>query len=208
MTILALIRKGVLDKAATTATIATQQQKRAATVAKVSTVAVASPRNLVSEPEPFDRQAWEKRAAIAESPSRCCDGDNRDNCDKEDLKTEKAQASPSVPAEITKNERNDMKHNPAFDVAQKYLNRDDPILTADQWLPHFRELHDAVIPEFDYEWLKKQRPDVYASIKAKERELDQLAEARLSQIMEIMTEWRRLVLQADREWERAGKQPK
>ena len=75
MTLLALIRKGVLSKAATIATIATQQQRKAATVAKVATIAVASSQNheidsspvrleVVSELEPFDREASEKEAAI------------------------------------------------------------------------------------------------------------------------------------------------
>lgn len=82
MSLLALIRKGGPDKAATatTATLATQGMKKAGTVAIVATVAVANP----TGSESFDRQAFEERAAIRE-----CDGG---------LSREDAEQPPNVPA--------------------------------------------------------------------------------------------------------------
>lgn len=93
-----------------------------------------------------------------------------------------------------------------FAVAQKYLDvpqpetQDDPILTPDQWYPHFRDFHHRVVseaPDFDYLWLKEHKPDLYRSIKAKENEIDALREARLAHVVGIMREWRELVLQAE-----------
>ena len=37
------------------------------------------------------------------------------------------------------------------------LGQDDPILSPDQWYPHFRDFHHKVIaetPNFDYGWLR------------------------------------------------------
>ena len=79
---------------------------------------------------------------------------------------------------------------------------EDPVLSLDQWYPHFRDFHHGVIAEtadFDYGWLRTNRPDLYQSIKAKENELDALGEARLSEVMEIMGQWRALILQAELE---------
>ena len=87
-------------------------------------------------------------------------------------------------------------------MARTVEPQDDPILIPDLWYPIFRDFHHAVAaetPDFDYLWLKAHRPELYRSIKAKEEELDGLGEARLSHVMAIMTEWRRLVLLADLE---------
>ena len=51
-------------------------------------------------------------------------------------------------------------------------------------------------PHFDYLWVKEKRMDLYQTIKAKESELDALKEARLSEVMAIIHDWRTLVLQA------------
>jgi len=85
---------------------------------------------------------------------------------------------------------------------KSFLNKEDPILAPEQWIPHFRDLHHKVIketPDFDYGWLQANRPDVYRAIKAREQELDSLRGVRLSQVMGIMREWRELVLKADSE---------
>jgi len=82
---------------------------------------------------------------------------------------------------------------------KSFLNEEDPILTPEHWIPHFRDLHHKVIkesPDFDYGWLQANRLDLYRAIKAKENELDALGDARLSVIMTIMREWRGLILQA------------
>jgi hypothetical protein len=52
-------------------------------------------------------------------------------------------------------------------------------------------------PEFDYHWVKVNRPDLHKAIRAKEDELDALEAAPLSKVLEIMSEWRTLVLHAD-----------
>ena len=85
------------------------------------------------------------------------------------------------------------------------LTEDDPFLTPDQWYPYFRDFHHKVIAEtadFDYGWLRISRLDLYECIKTKEKELDALGDARLSEVMAIVTEWRELVLKA--EFERKG----
>ena len=76
----------------------------------------------------------------------------------------------------------------------------DPILTPSQWFPSFTDFHHNVIAgigDFDYAWLRANRTDLYQAIKTKESELDSLGDARLSQVMEIMREWRELVLKAE-----------
>jgi len=78
----------------------------------------------------------------------------------------------------------------------------DLFLTPAQWYPHFRALHHKVIaetPDFDYLWLIEHRPDLYRAIRGKENELDTLQEAKLSEVMGIMQEWRELVLKAESE---------
>ena len=80
------------------------------------------------------------------------------------------------------------------------LAEEDPTLTPDQWYPEFHRFHVQVAqenPDFDRLWLKQYRPDLYLSLKAKEGEIDALHEARLSQVVAIMREWRELVLKAE-----------
>ena len=106
-----------------------------------------------------------------------------------------------------------MKNNP-FAVAQKYLDKptemipenktvlldDDPVLPVEAWYLGFKELHRKVIsesPNFDYGWLRANRPDLYRAIRGKENGLDALQEARLSEVMAIMREWRELILKAE-----------
>lgn len=77
---------------------------------------------------------------------------------------------------------------------------DDPVLSPDQWFLPFREFHHGVIretPDFDYAELRKQNPDLYRRIKAKEKEIDALGSARLSDVMALMREWRELILRAE-----------
>ncbi len=85
---------------------------------------------------------------------------------------------------------------------------DDPILPLEAWYPVFKELHHRVLsetPNFDYLWLKEQRLELYQGIKAKENGLDSLKEARLSEVMSILGQWRELVLKAEFEQRRANK---
>jgi len=89
-----------------------------------------------------------------------------------------------------------------------FLNGEDPTLTLEQWYPHFRDLHHKVIEEtldFDWQWLREQRPVLFQSIRDKEAELDRLGDARLSKVVEIMAEWRGLVLQAEMEVTKADR---
>ena len=76
---------------------------------------------------------------------------------------------------------------------------DDPILTPGDWYPFFRDFHHKVMAEtadFDYLWVKEHHPHLYQSIKAKENALDALGNARLNEVMEIVGEWRSLVMRA------------
>ncbi len=85
---------------------------------------------------------------------------------------------------------------------KSFLNEEDPILTPEQWYPEFHRFHVQVVqetPDLDWQWLREQQPDLHKSIKDKENELDALGEARLSEVMEIMREWRALILQAEME---------
>ena len=112
--------------------------------------------------------------------------------------------------------------NTAFDIVEKYLNRpqatasvaanrpaaipnpapslpDDPIISIDAWYPTFHQMHVAVVaesPDFDYRELKHQNLELYSQIKAAEARIDALEDARLSEVMAIMTEWRGLILKA------------
>ena len=88
------------------------------------------------------------------------------------------------------------------EIYAKRLDRevDDPILAPSQWYPTFRDFHRKVIAEtadFDYGWLRTNRPDLYQAIKAREDELDALQDARLSEVMAIMQAWRELVFKAE-----------
>ena len=83
-----------------------------------------------------------------------------------------------------------------------FLNEEDQTLTPGQWYPDFRDFHHKVIAEtadFDYGWLRVNRPDLYQAIKARENELGSLQEAKLSEVVEIMQAWRELVLKAESE---------
>lgn len=86
---------------------------------------------------------------------------------------------------------------------RKALASNDPLLSPDQWYRDFRDFHHKVIketPDFDYSWLRANREDLIQAIKAKEDQLDALQEAKLSEVMAIMREWRKLVLKAELEW--------
>jgi hypothetical protein len=105
----------------------------------------------------------------------------------------------------------------AFDVAEKYLKRqvgelpvdppeirggdDDPVLSADDWYVPFRDFHHGVIREADLDLcrLRQDDPELYKAIKDQEAKLNALGEARLSEVMAIMREWRKLVLRAELE---------
>lgn len=103
-----------------------------------------------------------------------------------------------------------MMNNP-FAIAQKYLakptrtpaesktvsDEDDPVVSFVQWYLIFHELHVKVVhetPNFDYLALKEQNPELYREIKTKENELDVLGDARLSEVMSLVRQWRELIL--------------
>ena len=92
-----------------------------------------------------------------------------------------------------------------MDLREIYAKRreqeeEDRFLTLDEWYFQFRDFHHRVIeetPDFDYLWLKENRRVFYQAIKVKEKAIDALGEARLSQVMAIMREWRELILKAE-----------
>ena len=88
------------------------------------------------------------------------------------------------------------------EIAKTLINEEDPILTPEQWYPEFHRFHVQVVqetPNLEWQWLREHQPDLYRVIKGRENELDALGEARLSEVMEIMGQWRALILQAEME---------
>lgn len=79
------------------------------------------------------------------------------------------------------------------------LSENDPVLPVDAWYPVFRELHHRVIDEskdFDYGWVKQNRPESFREMKTIEDRIDRMGAARLSEIVATMREWRDMVLRA------------
>jgi hypothetical protein len=79
------------------------------------------------------------------------------------------------------------------------FEEDDPVLLPHQWYPHFRDFHHSVVREsadFDYCELRMRCPELYRRIKAKESEIDELGQARLSNVISVMRDWRELILKA------------
>jgi hypothetical protein len=77
----------------------------------------------------------------------------------------------------------------------------DPVLSVDLWFPEFHRLRrrvSAEAPDFDYVQVHKLHPDLYAEVKALERRIDELEDARLSRVIEIMTQWRTAILQGQK----------
>lgn len=84
---------------------------------------------------------------------------------------------------------------------------DNPILAVGDWYLEFRAIHRRVVsetPSFSYAWVRANRPDLHQAIKALEDRIDRLGAARLSDITNIMIEWRSLVLQAEQARQTAG----
>ncbi len=54
-------------------------------------------------------------------------------------------------------------------------------------------------PELDWGWVRGDRPQLFASIKAIEDRIDGLGDARLSDVLNLMRDWRDLILQAESE---------
>ncbi len=104
----------------------------------------------------------------------------------------------NIPDEETKALIHELREH--REEVRQALGSNDPILPVEAWYPVFTELHRRVIQEskdFDYLWLKDHRQSLYHAIKAKENELDVLRDARLSGVIKIVGQWRRLVLQAE-----------
>ena len=122
-------------------------------------------------------------------------------------------ATPATPATIAtfrpESSRNSESSNPQATQKPDFQvsGEDDPILPVEAWLPVFKELHRKVVhetPNFDYGWLRANRPDLYRDIKAAEGELDALQDAKLSKVMEIIRTWRGLILRGEFVWKDAN----
>ncbi len=86
--------------------------------------------------------------------------------------------------------------------ARRRIEEEDPILTPQQWYLEFHRFHVEVgrsTPDLDWGWLRKDRPELYAAIKAIEDTIDGLGDARLSDVLSFMRRWRDLILQAESE---------
>ena len=76
------------------------------------------------------------------------------------------------------------------------------ILSPEEWYPEFHRFHVEVVrstPDLDWGWLKRDRPELYHAIKAIEDTIDGLGDARLSDVLNLMREWRDLILKAESE---------
>ena len=84
---------------------------------------------------------------------------------------------------------------------------DDPILSAGDWYPHFAAFVTGACnatPDFDLSWLRTNRPDLHRAVQAKEEEINRLQDARLSEVMGFLREWRGLLLKAEFERRSGG----
>src|SRR5262245_575311 len=80
---------------------------------------------------------------------------------------------------------------------------DEPVIQPADWYPEFHHFHKAVVietPDFDYRWVRGNRPELHVAIQAKEDAIDALGSARLSEVIAIMREWRNLILLAEAEF--------
>ena len=79
---------------------------------------------------------------------------------------------------------------------------EDPILTLEQWYPEFHRFHIQVVqetPNLDWQWIRDKRPELHRAIKGIEDTIDGLGDARLSDVLSLMREWRDLILKAESE---------
>lgn len=84
---------------------------------------------------------------------------------------------------------------------------EDPVVPVEVWVPEFHELHRRVVretPDFDYAWLRNERPDLHKAIGAIRDEIDTLGPAPLSKVTELMSRWRLLMLEAEQARQTAG----
>jgi len=81
---------------------------------------------------------------------------------------------------------------------------DDPVVPVRIWYPYFHDFRLGVVSECPdlYGWLREHRPDLYAQVKAVEKKIDDIDDARLSEITKIGQEWRELILRGEFEWKR------
>jgi hypothetical protein len=100
-----------------------------------------------------------------------------------------------------------MKEDP-FDVVKKYRNQadcgepssridDDPALPQEVWLPVFHEWRCKLAPyPPDYIFLCEHKPEHYRKLKQIEQRVNGLREARLSEVLAAVREWRWALLEA------------
>jgi len=77
---------------------------------------------------------------------------------------------------------------------------DDPIVSREQWEPEFRGYRDIVLnrsPGFDPKWLQANDPSLNYEIRLAEDRIDGLDNVPLSKVMELVGEWRKLILEAE-----------
>jgi len=88
---------------------------------------------------------------------------------------------------------------------------DDPVVTRDIMMEEFRRLQGKILgselSDFDYEWLRANRLDLYGAIKAKEAEMEATEGQPLSILLETIREWIELVRESYREQTNASCQP-
>jgi len=87
------------------------------------------------------------------------------------------------------------------------LAQDDPILPVDAWLPDYlifrKEVYRQVKDSDIWGYARTKKPELYAELKKVEAKMDTLKDARLSRVMELLRQWRDLILKIQFEHIRA-----
>lgn len=116
-------------------------------------------------------------------------------------------AGPGKPDVETQSLLNELRSRKA--EVRAMLSESDPVLSVDAWFPVFSVYVHQVIDQsknFDLGWVRENRQELYRALKNKEAEIDALQEARLSNVMALVQQWRDLILRGEFEQRKAEKE--
>jgi len=113
-------------------------------------------------------------------------------------------AIPAIPAIFRAESSNSSESsNPRATVEAE----DDPILSVDEWLPEYlafrKKVYQQVKDANIWGYARTEKPELYAKLRAAEAKLDGPSDARLSEVMELLGQWRAVMLQIQFEEVRA-----
>lgn len=116
-------------------------------------------------------------------------------------------AGPGKPDAETQSLLNELRERKA--EVRAMLSESDPVLPVDAWFPVFSAYAHQVIDQsknFDLGWVRENRQELYRALKNKEAEIDALQEVRLSTVMDLVQQWRDLILRGEFEQRKAEKE--